>query len=525
MKTSVSREYTLSALCLVLALPDLARADFVPIQLAPDSFNQDVIVERMAPPPLVPVTTASMDTGSDNTGFAWCERGYNLDWAAVGLPAADTTVTIGVAMDHDCRFAPTYKTNNVLLIDSVLTNGALTFGTPMACAQLSFLVSGGNGGGAVGYKVHHQDGATDAGTVTCPDWLDTWNAAYTTGGRVNVNTFSYADLNMNRPGLFLTDVELTNTTSPVTSVEFTYQGGSSHNAIFAVSGAAATGAPFVAMPVSGFNADVVVEASATRKGFLRGVTTATPESGAANWGNAWYEQGYYSPVPGSGLPAAGSIVTNAAAPDHRYLLPPDYTANNAIVLDADCPNATLTSMVPARAAALSFLGAAGNGPVTVGCQVHHADGNTETNWFLLQDWLSATPAALPVNGRVNLDFRTVDLVNGSGLFAKDIALTNTNSPVASLVLTYAGGAATSHAVLFAVSASTGAPAPSRPALAITPWLGGTVKIHSSAPGELQSTTSLSGPNTTWQSEGAILSEIVIQPAAAEPAKYYRLIAH
>jgi hypothetical protein len=523
MRTTLAPKCTLSLLSFTLALPSFSNAGFVPIPLTPDSFNEDVIVEKNAPSPVVPVTTASMDTGADNTGYAWCERGYIVEWPAIGLPPADATVTIGPGMNYDCRFAPSYKTNNVLLIDSVLTNGTLTLTQPAPCAQLSFLVSGGNGGGAVGYKVHHQDGSTEVGTAPCHDWLDALNADYTTFGRVNVNNFTFADLNMNRPGLYLRDVELTNATSPVASVEFFYRGGASHNAIFAVSGAAAPGERFTAMRLSGYNADLVVEASATRKGFLQGVTTATPELGTVNWAHTWYEQGYYPPAPNSGLPAAGSLITNSVATDHRYLMPSDYAANNATLLDADCAAATLTPVNPSKCAALSFLGTAGNGPVTVGCQVHHADGNVETNWFVLPDWLSTAPAALAVTGFVSLDFRTVDLAKNPALFAKDITLTNTSSPVSNVVLTYVGGPASSHAVLFAVSGSAGGPAPARPALSIIPLPGGAFKILTTLAGELQSASECAGNQTVWRDEGPITTEVLLQRPPGQSARFYRVL--
>ena len=47
----------------------------------------------------------------------------------------------------------------------------------------------------------------------------------------------------------------------------------------------------------------------------------------------WYEQGLYGPAPLTGLPAAGTTLTNAAAADHVYRFAPDYAANNAILID------------------------------------------------------------------------------------------------------------------------------------------------------------------------------------------------
>ena len=522
MKTTLLPKLTLAGILLTTTLQHAARADFAPVLLTPGSFNQDVVVEQTAPPPVVPATTASMDTGTDNTGSAWYERGFNLDWMATGLPSAGSTVTIGAGMNHSYRFAPSYAGNNVLLIDSTLTSGTLTLAAPVACARLSLLVSGGNGGGSVECEVQHQDGSKETKTVVCHNWLDALNAPLVAFGRINVTAFTFADLNNNRPGLFWNDFDLTNATSPVTALKFNYLSGDSHNAIFAVSGAATADAPFTAMVASGFNADVVVEATATRKGLLLGVTTATQEHGPASGGYTWYERSYYSPVPASGLPAAGGIFTNASAPDHRYVMPPSYAMNNAALLNASSPDVTLILSNPAKFAALSFLGAAGNGPLTIGSLIHHGDGTVETNWFVLPDWLGVPNPALLAQGRVSIDFRMVDLTKQPGLSAQDIPLSNVNSPVTSVDLHLVAGAAGAQGVLFALSGSTGTVPPVRPVLAIVPGPGGSLTLRSSGAGQLQSTSAWAGDGTVWRDEGPISSEVVLQPGAGETARFYRV---
>src|SRR5262245_47385896 len=92
--------------CLFVAFSGAARADFVPIALTSNSYNHDVVVERSAPPPVVPSTSASMDAGQENTGFSWYERGYNPDAIATGLPVAGALLISDVATDHQYRFAP-----------------------------------------------------------------------------------------------------------------------------------------------------------------------------------------------------------------------------------------------------------------------------------------------------------------------------------------------------------------------------------------------------------------------------------
>src|SRR6267378_5551792 len=101
-------------------LSGVAHADFLPIPLTSDSFNQDIVVEKTAPPPLMPVTTASMDGGTANTGFGWYERGYHPVWTSTGLPVAGSTFTRDVS-GHEYLLAPNYKSNNAVMIDSTLT--------------------------------------------------------------------------------------------------------------------------------------------------------------------------------------------------------------------------------------------------------------------------------------------------------------------------------------------------------------------------------------------------------------------
>src|SRR3569832_1406037 len=81
---------TLAATAVAFALPGSARADFVPVPLTPGSFNQDIVVEKTAPIPVIPggYTTASMDGGINNNGDTWNETGFFVDNPDVGLPKA-----------------------------------------------------------------------------------------------------------------------------------------------------------------------------------------------------------------------------------------------------------------------------------------------------------------------------------------------------------------------------------------------------------------------------------------------------
>ncbi len=443
----------LVALALALALAGVARADFAPVALTSGSYNQDMVVENTAPAPVLAggYTTASMDSGTANSNYSWYEQGYNTAYPTTGLPPAGSTFQHQNLPNHQYTMAPSYTANNAVLLDSTLTNAALTLLTPAAYVQLSLLESGGSSGVTFTYTVHHQNGTTETGSGTIPDWFNGANPAWTANGRVDVRTFAFNSVNGNNPRLYSLDITLVNVTSPVTSIDFAYSSGTGHGAIMALSGSTVAG--FSPIAVTGYNADIVVEAAAPKPSALTGVTTATMENGTNNINKTWYEMGYVSAAPATGLPHPGSTITNLTAPDHVYALPSSYTANNAILLSSNTPTASLTLAAPASYPALSFLTAAGHGPVTIGCTIRHANGTSESKSFSSPDWFTKAPIAFIANGRVNVSSAFVDTVNGNNprLYAADITLANTTSPVTNIVLTFQSGAANANAVIFALS--------------------------------------------------------------------------
>jgi hypothetical protein len=281
--------------------------------------------------------------------------------------------------------------------------------------------------------------------------------------------------------------------------------------------------------VSGYNADVVVEASSTKPDVLSGVTTAAMEDGTGNVGNTWYERGYYPPTPETGLPPAGCEVASTTASDHRYLLASSYEGNNAVLLDAAHPEATVTPATPAPYAALSFLTSAGHGPATNRCIVDHQDGSSQTNTIISPDWLDTAPMALCGNGRVKLGNRLVETQDPGypRLYAVDFAIQNTASPVKEIHLTFLGGPLNSHAAVFALSgvpASTLPPVLQPSTLSISTGADGAWILSSSVQGRLQSTTALKGKNTLWKEEGLISQPIRLTPASNEPTKFFRVLS-
>ena len=77
-------------------------------------------------------------------------------------------------------------------------------------------------------------------------------------------------------------------------------------------------------------------------------------------------------------------------------MPPSYTANNALPVDAS-HSGTLTLATPAVYNALSLLGSAAYGPITIAYTVNHANSSTETGTIALPDWFSSQTAATGKN--------------------------------------------------------------------------------------------------------------------------------
>ena len=445
--------FGLGLLCL---LGPLCRAGFAPLPLTSGSYNQDMVVEQTAAAPVISggYTTASMDAGLGNSAKSWYERGYNTASPTTGLPVAGSTFTHQNASDHQYRMAPSYRASNAVLLDSTLTNATFTLSTPAAFAKLSFLESGGNQGVTFTYRVHHQDGSSESGSGTIPDWFGGTSPAWTANGRLDVGSFAFNNVNNNNPRLYSLDVTLTNQASPVASLDLAYASGSGHGVIFALSGSA--GAGFTPVTVTGYNADLVVEADGPHAGALSGATTAAMDDGTANTGATWYEAGYVRSANTTGLPPAGSTLTSLSASDHRYTLAPSYTANNAVLLVSNAPAVVLTPSAPVAAAALSFLAAAGNGPVGVTCVVRHANGTTETATFSVPDWFTQSPVAWVADGRVTVANKSISALNSGDprLYSVDVPLANATSPLTNLTLAWQSGSSAAHAAIFAVSSGT-----------------------------------------------------------------------
>src|SRR5262249_14268807 len=138
-----------------------------------------------------------------------------------GVPAAGSTFASAAAANHQYTMAPSFASNNAMLIDGIVTNGTWTLTSPAAYTNLSFLTSGGHNGRSIAVLIHHQDGTTERNSFSSPDWFNNSPVAYTANGRVNVQTFLFDNVSSGNPRLYSRDVPVTNTTSAVISIDFT----------------------------------------------------------------------------------------------------------------------------------------------------------------------------------------------------------------------------------------------------------------------------------------------------------------
>ena len=205
--------------------------------------------------------------------------------------------------------------------------------------------------------------------------------------------------------------------------------------------------PVILDPAS-YNQDVIVERP-------QPATTASMDNGPVNTGASFYEQGYYTGDATTGLPAPGSTIVSSSASDHAYTLAPDYTTNDAVLIDPTVTNASVVFLSPSACSALSFLVASGNGAETIACKVHHQDNSIETGTFVSPDWFNNSPVAYTANGRCDVQALTFDSTGSSNprLYSADITLTNQASPVTSIDFNRKGSGG--HGAIFAISGSTG----------------------------------------------------------------------
>ncbi len=216
--------------------------------------------------------TATVGNGLTQGDYTWFEQGYDMANGAVGLPAAGTTLTSVSQPDHLFTLPANYAANNAVLIATNLPGASI--GLPsalMPCSGLSFLCEAGTGPANVNYTVQHADGTTETGSLAIPDWFASApanaNEVLAVGARVDALGMTFqtpanvAPNTGNAPYMWSMDIALADTNSAVTNVVFAYASGGTAT-IMAVSCQTNSGGAFGPATMTGYNADVVVEATA-----------------------------------------------------------------------------------------------------------------------------------------------------------------------------------------------------------------------------------------------------------------------
>jgi len=177
------------------------------------------------------------------------------------------------------------------------------------------------------------------------------------------------------------------------------------------------------------------------------------DAGTNNTGNSWYEIGFNTSAPGTGLPAAGSTFTHQTFADHSYTMAASYTAPNALLIASNqAPTGTITLTTPALVGNLSFLASGGNGGITVNYKITHADASTQTGTIVVGDWFNGANPAYTTAGRINVGSFAFANVNETNprIYGYDVAVLNVLSEVTQIEITFASG--TGRAAIMALSA-------------------------------------------------------------------------
>ena len=231
---------------------------------------------------------------------------------------------------------------------------------------------------------------------------------------------------------------------------------------------------FSPVAVSGFNQNMVIPAGASQTGATSTIT-ASMDSGTANLAsNVWYETGYNTAAPTTGLPASGSTFTSQNDALHTFKMQ-SYTGSGDAILLSNTTNdvntsGMLTFNTPAAFKAISLLESSGNGPNYFNVTINYSDGAQSSiipdviapNWFN-----QTTNIAYVANGRAapnasgTTSFNSVGTMNPV-LTQQDLTLPDTTDPIASILFTWASGSG--NTAIFAVS---GVATPTSPILIYT----------------------------------------------------------
>lgn len=421
---------------------------------------------------------------------------------------------------------PDYHVNCAVMVGKndgggspIIGPATLTLTTPAAFSGLSFLALSGNGNQTISYTIHYSDATTQPGTFVALDWFNGAANVFNSAGRVGMGGGVDAINQVPGAAAYPFDVAA-DPAKNVTSIDFAYLDsngnayGNGRTVILAVSGAKDFSPHYTnTLAVTGFNHDPVMEANGpattgigrdTEAYTLTNNITLSMDGGTNKTGSTWFEKGYYTGLPTTGIPAAGSSVTsmwNSA----RYTMPANYAGNCATMLAKHLNSATMSFATPAAYGALSFLAGVANGDTTLPIVISFQDGTSETNALFIPDWHNrAIPSAYitwariqPIGRYINSDIgRRTDPFNkpfpysldwrdlsGSGTYGVPrlhdcvVNIANTASAITNISLSFTNGDNGRVVSIFAVSGAAagavppvfgvnGSPTPGQPANAV-----------------------------------------------------------
>jgi hypothetical protein len=229
-----------------------ASENYTPIAIAAGSFDQAMIIPASAPANgATAKLTATMDGGTARTGSTFYEQGFDpanttYNGSATGLPRSGSTFTSQADANHVFQMQP-YTGDDAILLNSTNGTGTLTFANPQAYSSLSFLIAAGHGPAALTFIINYADGTASSilffsDAIVAPDWFGSGSIAWDANGRAYpsaTGATTYDSVGSGDPNLFQEDLNLPDSTDPISSVELlTDSPDTSNIAVFAVSGVA-----------------------------------------------------------------------------------------------------------------------------------------------------------------------------------------------------------------------------------------------------------------------------------------------
>jgi hypothetical protein len=218
----------------------------------------------------------------------------------------------------------------------------------------------------------------------------------------------------------------------------------------------------VALTPSSYTFDIVVPASTVQA--LPFCINVTAGNGTGLGDNTYYEQGLRdrpgNPGANSGVPPHNTTFLSVSNANITFLMPPDYTQNNDLMIDSVFSSGTLTFTTPTTATNLAILCAGGGGALSVHYIVTHADSTTDTGTLNLLDWFSGgATVAWGANGRITSgggynNYNSSPINNQPPFLYNNTITVSGTSPVVSIEFDTPSG---NHGNFFAVSGNASGP--------------------------------------------------------------------